>query len=85
MEAIRRLIASRIDRLQSRLTLALGAAGLLLVGVASSVPTAHAAVGINKTLNYQGRLLTNTGAVVPDGTYNMKFRLYQDGAGTIPE
>lgn len=43
---------------------------------------AEAAPGINKTINFQGRLLSTTGAVVPDGHYNMQFKIYQDGAGT---
>jgi hypothetical protein len=42
---------------------------------------ARAAAGINQTVNYQGRLLNNQGAVVADGTYNMRFKIYQDGDG----
>jgi hypothetical protein len=33
-------------------------------------------------INYSGRLLDNNGNVVPDGTYNMRFKIYQDGSGT---
>ncbi len=44
---------------------------------------AKAAVGINEQINYQGRLLTNTGAVVPDGNYNVEFKIYQDGNGVL--
>lgn len=40
-----------------------------------------AAPATNKTLTFQGRLLTSAGAVVPDGNYNMQFKIYQDGAG----
>lgn len=40
---------------------------------------AHAAPGVNKTLTFQGRLLTSTGSVVADGNYNMQFKIYQDG------
>ena len=47
-----------------------------------NAPVAQAAVGTNQTINYQGRLLTAGGAVVPDGTYNVQFKIYQDGAGT---
>ena len=32
------------------------------------------------TLNFQGRLLTNTGTLVPDGTYNIEFKLYDSAA-----
>jgi hypothetical protein len=42
-----------------------------------------AAVGINNTINYQGRLLNASGAVVADGNYNMRFKIYKDGDGTV--
>lgn len=43
--------------------------------------TTHAVAGVNQTLSFQGRLQTNAGAVVPDGYYNMQFKIYQDGDG----
>lgn len=43
----------------------------------------HLATGINQQINYQGRLLTDTGAVVPDGSYNIEFKIYQDGDGVL--
>jgi hypothetical protein len=46
-----------------------------------SRPAAALAV-VNKMINYSGRLLDNNGNVVPDGTYNMRFKIYQDGSGT---
>ena len=68
----------------SRLVTALLSAGLIGVGLLAAIPqTAQAATGINQTINYQGRLLTATGAVVPDGNYNMTFKIYQDGAGAV--
>ncbi len=54
--------------------------GMLAV-VNPNVHKADAAAGINEQMNYQARLLDSTGAVVPDGTYNIRFRIYQDGAG----
>jgi len=42
----------------------------------------RAAPGINQTMSFQGRLLDASGDVVPDGTYNMQFKIYQDGTGT---
>ncbi|MEK9196111.1 MAG: hypothetical protein AAB914_01960, partial [Patescibacteria group bacterium] len=48
-----------------------------------SSPKIHNSVGINQQINYQGRLLTNTGAVVPDGTYNIEFKISQDGDGVL--
>ena len=56
----------------------------LLVGVfmvvLSVAPKAHAAT--NQQMNFQGRLLNAQGAVVPDGFYNIQFKIYQDGTGT---
>ncbi len=46
-------------------------------------PKIHNSIGVNEQINYQGRLLTNTGAVVPDGTYNVEFKIYQDGDGVL--
>lgn len=51
------------------------------LGALGGAPAVLATSGISPTINYQGRLLTNTGAVVPDGTYNFEFNSYQDGNG----
>lgn len=66
---------------------ALRTAGLLTLCVALTTTylfsvVSHAAPGINQTLSFQGRLLSAGGAVVPDGHYNIQFKIYQDGAGT---
>jgi hypothetical protein len=44
-------------------------------------PSAHATVGANQQMNFQGRLLNSQGATVPDGYYNISFNIYQDGDG----
>ncbi len=44
-----------------------------------------AAPGVNKTLSFQGRLLSTQGTPVPDGYYNIQFKLYQDGTGTVAD
>ncbi len=36
------------------------------------------------TINYQGKLADDTGAVVTDGTYNMRFKLYTAASGGSP-
>ncbi|HRF28156.1 MAG TPA: carbohydrate binding domain-containing protein [Candidatus Saccharibacteria bacterium] len=41
-----------------------------------------AVTGINEHINFQGRLFNAQGATVPDGNYNIQFKIYQDGAGT---
>ncbi|MBC7512216.1 hypothetical protein H7142_00970 [Candidatus Saccharibacteria bacterium] len=40
-----------------------------------------AVAGINEQINFQGRLFNGQGAVVPDGYYNIQFKIYQDGDG----
>jgi hypothetical protein len=40
-----------------------------------------AVVGTNEQINFQGRLFNAQGAVVPDGFYNLQFKIYQDGTG----
>lgn len=56
---------------------------LLAFVIMMSLPqNASAAQGINKTLNFQGRLLRATGGVVPDGHYNVQFKIYEGGTGT---
>ena len=56
---------------------------VLLLGF-NTPPTAHAAVaGTSKTLNFQARLLNASGSLVPDGYYNIRFKLYNvSTAGT---
>jgi hypothetical protein len=35
----------------------------------------------NNTVNFQARLLTNTGALVPDGNYHVEFKIYSQASG----
>lgn len=61
-------------------------AGLLMLCIALittlflTVAT-HAAPGVNQTISFQGRLLDKNGSPVPDGNYNIQFKIYQDGSG----
>ena len=43
-------------------------------------PTARVQAAANNTINFQARLLTNTGALVPDGNYHVEFKLYDSAA-----
>lgn len=45
--------------------------------------SAFAATGINQQINYQARLLDSSGGVVPDGNYNIEFKIYRDGTGCV--
>ena len=66
---------------------ALRSAGLLALCVALTTTlffnvVANAAPGGNKTLSFQGRLSYSSGGAVPDGHYNMQFKIYEGGSGT---
>ena len=49
---------------------------LLFANISRAVPST------DRTLNFQGRLLNSSGAVVADGYYNVQFKIYEGGTGT---
>ena len=51
------------------------------IGVFSSYETPKAQAAASNYLNFQARLLTNTGGLVADGNYNIEFKLY-DASGS---
>ncbi len=55
--------------------------GLFAIIFIYDTPTSRAVAGVNQQINFQGRLLTPQGASVPDGYYNIQFKIYQDGDG----
>jgi len=46
-----------------------------------AVSKANAANGINKSINYQGKLMYATGTLVNDGNFAIKFTLYDSASG----
>ncbi|MCA9333292.1 hypothetical protein KDA00_05475, partial [Candidatus Saccharibacteria bacterium] len=50
--------------------------GVILIGVLARPATTSAAT--SDTLNFQGRLLTSSGGLVADGSYNIVFTIYDD-------
>jgi len=79
-----RVFRSFRDTLQNK-THALLLRGALLAAVALIVPGSAAvlfgsqpakAQTPNTTVNFQARILTSTGALVPDGNYHIEFKLY---------
>ena len=49
----------------------------------TAVTPQTAAAATNNTINFQARLETSSGAIVPDGNYNVEFKLYNvSSAGT---
>jgi len=43
----------------------------------------HAAPAMNQTIGFQGRLLDANGDIVPNGYYNIQFKIYEGGSGTV--
>src|SRR5665647_348904 len=68
----------RIHRKQSVFTLLMG--GFIICALYLGQPV-NAATGVSQQINFQGRLLNSQGATVPDGYYNIQFKIYQDGDG----
>ena len=64
---------------------ALGLLSVALITTLFLANISHAAQDTTKTVSFQGRLQTSAGAVVPDGHYNMQFKIYQDGTGVAEE
>ncbi len=52
----------------------------MVAALAADAPVS-ATAGSNQQINFQGRLLNSQGATVPDGLYNIEFKIYQDGDG----
>lgn len=66
---------------------ALRRAGLLtlftaLIAALLFANVSHATPNTDRTVSFQGRLTSSAGAVVPDGHYNVQFKIYQDGVGS---
>ena len=53
---------------------------MVFLAFVSLVAPAHAAPPPT-TLNFQGRLMDSTGALLPDGEYNMQFRIFSGPSG----
>ena len=43
---------------------------------------AEAAAGVNAQISFQGKVVKSDGTNIADGTYNVQFKIYQDGAST---
>lgn len=67
----------RILQIAGLLALCVAFITMLFFGVANT----NAAPGVNKTISFQGRLLSAQGTPVPDGYYNIQFKLYEGGSG----
>ncbi len=54
--------------------------GVFVSGLVLLAPTREASALTSSTFNFQGRLLSDTGALVPDGSYSIEFKIYDSAA-----
>jgi hypothetical protein len=83
-------IAGRFFRTRTRRPtrgVALLAIGLaLVIGTSANLlAPARSAAATSNAVNFQARLETAAGAIVPDGFYNVQFKLYSASSGGSPE
>jgi len=68
---------NRVPYRYTHVTLLLGLFGVIfIIAITLLTPAKIADASTNSTINFQARLLTNSGAVVPDGSYNVEFKIY---------
>jgi len=59
------------------------AMSVAIVSVLFFRPTiTYAATGINPELSFEGKIVTSSGINIPNGTYNMEFKIYSGGTST---
>ncbi|HUC19895.1 MAG TPA: hypothetical protein VMR98_00150, partial [Candidatus Polarisedimenticolaceae bacterium] len=81
----KRITKKGFVKLNTLARLAIAGLFVALLGfqVGGLAPEVRAAAGINQQINFQARLLNAQGATVPDGNYNIQFKIYQDGTGCV--
>jgi len=67
---------ARVYLLIASLQAVMAAFLILLVGGGATV---SAAVGVNAQLSFEGKIVKADGTNITNGTYNMQFKIYQDG------
>lgn len=55
--------------------------GIVLAGIWHT-PLAVATAGVNPQLSFQGKVVKSDGTNITDGTYNVEFKIYQDGTNS---
>ena len=54
---------------------------LLTVVMVAALSTQRAHAATNSTINFQARVLTASGSVIPDGNVNIQFKIYDASSG----
>ncbi len=61
-----------------------GAFFVVLFVFLSTPKQANATAGINQELSFEGKVVTSAGINIPDGTYNMEFKIYNAATTCTP-
>jgi hypothetical protein len=77
----KKTVVSKLIRRSGLFLFALVAAITVLLSLQSGRNQSYATAN-SSTINFQARLLSASGAVVPDGTYNIDFKLYNASSST---
>lgn len=75
-------VALLFEKNRAYRTLIVSAGLVVLIILPCIVTTLPASATTSSTLNFQARLETSSGAIVPDGNYNVEFKLYDTSTVT---
>ncbi len=75
--------STRVPFRRGRAIVSSGLLSAILIILATLLITTRAAsASTNNTINFEARLLNNTGSVVPDGSYNIELKIYNAATET---
>ncbi|HJP96735.1 MAG TPA: hypothetical protein VJ843_05210, partial [Candidatus Saccharimonadales bacterium] len=72
MQKIKKLLATALGMPTGLVGILVTIVSVLHIATAPAIATA----ATTSTINFQARLMQSSGAIVPDGTYNVEFKLY---------
>ncbi len=72
----------RATNLRAMAAIAIFLSIAFLLNILIIKPIAFAASGINDIINFQGKIVTSSGVNIPNGTYNVEFKIYAGGTST---
>jgi hypothetical protein len=72
----------RVRRARVVAAVGLALVAVSMLGMTGVLRPAQATAATANTINFQARLMSNTGAIAPDGDYNVEFKLYNAGSSS---
>lgn len=83
--SLKRKLLVRVRRATALRMFAVVFTASLLCAFLTAIFPFHAAATTTGTINFQARLETSSGAIAPDNTYNVEFKLYDTANGGSPK